>query len=83
MLTVLTSLIRSKNPVFANFTEAKRKRQDVKKKCCTLIVVGICCTEKCPETFLSCFKLREPGVISVLVNTIPPVSKCGNNPVYF
>jgi len=31
MLTVLTSLIRSKNPVFANFTEAKRKGQDAKK----------------------------------------------------
>jgi len=29
MLTVLTLLIRSKNPVIANFTEAKRNRQDV------------------------------------------------------
>jgi len=34
-------LIRSKNPVIANFTEAKRNRQDAKKKCCILIIVGI------------------------------------------
>jgi len=29
MLTVFTLFIRSKNPVIANFTEAKRNRQDV------------------------------------------------------
>ena len=71
MLTVLTLLIWSKNPVIANFTEAKRNRQDAKKKCCILIIVGICCTENCPEAFLSCLKLCELGVIPVLVNTIP------------
>jgi hypothetical protein len=32
MLTVLTLLIWSKNPVIANFTEEKRNRQDAKKK---------------------------------------------------
>ena len=32
MLTVLTLLIRRKNPVIADFTEAKRSRQDVLKK---------------------------------------------------
>jgi len=57
--------------VNADFTEAKRNRQDAKNKCCIQIIVGICCTEKCPEAFMSCFKLCEPGVISVLVNTIP------------
>jgi len=31
MLTVLTLLIRRKNPVIANFTEAKRNRQSAKK----------------------------------------------------
>ena len=31
MLTVLTLLIRRKNPVNADFTEAKRNRQDAKK----------------------------------------------------
>jgi len=31
MLTVLTLLIRRKNPVIADFTEAKRNRQDAKK----------------------------------------------------
>jgi hypothetical protein len=31
MLTVFTLFIRSKNPVIANFTVAKRKRQDVQK----------------------------------------------------
>ena len=71
MLTVLTLLIRSKNPVIANFTEAKRNRQDAKNKCCILIIVGICCTVNCQEAFLSCLKLCELGVIPVLVNIIP------------
>ena len=70
MFTVLTLLIWSKNPVNADFTEAKRNRQDAKNKCCILII-GICCTENCPEAFLSCLKLCELGVIPVLVNTIP------------
>jgi len=30
MLTVLTLIIWSKNPVFTDFTEAKRNRQDAK-----------------------------------------------------
>ena len=71
MLTVLTLLFRRNNPVIANFTEAKRNRQDAKKSCCILIIVGIRCTENCPEAFLSYFKLCELGVIPVLVNTIP------------
>ena len=71
MLNVLTLLIRRKNPVIADFTEAKRNRQDAKKKCCILIIVGIRCTGNCPEAFLSCFKLCEWGVVPVLVNTIP------------
>ena len=71
MLTVLTLLIRSKNPVIAKFTEAKRNRQDAKNKCCILINVSICCTGNWPGAFLSCFKLCELGVIPVLVNTIP------------
>ena len=71
MLTVLTLIIWSKNPVIANFTEAKRNRQDAKNKCCILIIVGIRYTENCPEAFLSCFKLYELGVIPVLVNIIP------------
>ena len=52
-------------------TEAKRNIQDAKNKCCIQIIVGICCTGKCPEAFLSCFKLCELEVFSVLVNTIP------------
>ena len=56
--------------VNADFTEAKRKRQDAKKvlhsDCCKYMLYG-----KCREAFLSCFKLCELGVISVLVNTIP------------
>ena len=71
MLTVMTLLILRKNPVNADFTEAKRNRQDAKNKCCIQIIVGICCTENCPEAFLSCLKLCELGVIPVLVNTIP------------
>jgi len=57
--------------VNADFTEAKRNRQDAKNKCCIQIIVGICCTEKCPEAFMSCFKLCEPGVIPVMINIIP------------
>ena len=57
--------------VNADFTEAKRNRQDAKNKCCILIIVSICCTGNWPGAFLSCFKLCELGVIPVLVNTIP------------
>ena len=57
--------------VNADFTEAKRNRQDAKNKCCILLFIGIRCTENCPGAFLSCFVLCECGVISVLVNTIP------------
>ena len=71
MLNVLTLLILRKNPVIAEFTEAKRNRQEAKNKCCILLFIGICFTENCPEEFLSCFKLCEWGVIAVLVNTIP------------
>jgi hypothetical protein len=55
--------------VNADFTEAKRNRQDAKNKCCILLFIGICCTGNCPGVFLSCFKLCERGVIPVLVNT--------------
>ena len=48
MLTVLTLLIPRKNPVNADFTEAKRSRQDAKNKCCILLVIRISCTEKLP-----------------------------------
>ena len=70
MLNVLTLLIRRKNPVIADFTEAKRNRQD-EKKCCILLLTRIHSSGELPEAFLSCFKLCEPGVIPVLVNTIP------------
>ena len=57
--------------VNADFTEAKRNRQDVKKK---LLHSDFNCNiisgKNCPEAFLSCFKLRELVVIPVLVNTI-------------
>ena len=38
----------TKNPVNAEFTEAKLNRQDAKNKCCILLFIGICCTENCP-----------------------------------
>jgi len=34
--------------VNADFTEAKRNRQDAKNKCCILILIRISCTEKLP-----------------------------------
>jgi hypothetical protein len=36
----MTLLIRRKNPVNEDFTEAKRNRQDAKKKCCILLFIG-------------------------------------------
>ena len=57
--------------VNAYFTEAKQNRQDAKYKCCILLFIGIRCTGNYLEAFLSCFKLCEPGVIPVLVNTKP------------
>ena len=41
--------------VNADFTEAKRNRQDAKNKCCILLFMGIRCTGNCPEAFLSLF----------------------------
>jgi len=55
----------------ADFTEAKRNRQDAKNKCCIMLFIGIRYTGNWPEAFLSCFKLWKRGVIPVLVNTIP------------
>ena len=57
--------------VNADFTEAKRSRQDAKNKCCNLLFIGISFTGNCLEAFLSCFRLCEWGEIPVLVNTIP------------
>ena len=57
--------------VNADFTETKRNRQAAKTKCCILIFIGIRCAGNWPGAFLSCFKLCERGVITVLVNTIP------------
>ena len=72
VLVILLALnVNSKSANNLYNTEAKRNIQDAKNKCCIQIIVGICCTEKCPEAFLSCFKLCELEVISVLVNAIP------------
>ena len=57
MLTVLTLLILRKNPVSADFTEAKRNRQDAKNKCCNLLFIGICVTENCLEAFFKLFQI--------------------------
>ena len=61
----------------ADFTEAKRNRQDAKNKCCILLLTGIYSLEYCPEAFLSCFILCALGVIPVLVNTIPGTGDVG------
>ena len=70
MLNVLTLLILRKNPVIAEFTEAKRNRQEAKNKCCILLLTGIYSLENRPEAFLRYFVLCEWGVISVLINII-------------
>jgi hypothetical protein len=53
----LTLLIRSKNPVFANFTEAKRNRQDAKNKCCILLLTGIYSAVKLPRSIFELFQI--------------------------
>jgi hypothetical protein len=53
----LTLLIRSKNPVFANFTEAKRNRQDAKSKCCILLLTGIYSAVKLPRSIFELFQI--------------------------
>ncbi len=57
--------------VNADFTTAKRNRQGVKKSIVCFLLKEYTFPVNSPEAFLSCFKLCEPEVISVLVNTIP------------
>jgi len=57
--------------VNADFTEAKRNRQDAKNKCCILFLSVIYFLGNIPGAFLNCFKLCELGVIPGLLNTIP------------
>ena len=71
MLTVLTLLIRRKNPVIADFTEEKRNRQDAKKVLHFAFNQNILSRQTARKHFLRCFVICELGVISVLVNTIP------------
>ena len=61
MLTVLTLLIRRKNPVIADFTEAKRNRQDAKNKCCNLIFIRIYFQEKMPGSISGLFRRESVG----------------------
>ena len=56
--------------VNADFTEAKRNRQGVKKSIVFFLLKEYAFPVNSPEAFLSCFKLCELGVISVLVNTV-------------
>ena len=43
--------------VNADFTEAKRKRQDVKNRCCILLVIRISYTEKLPGSISELFHI--------------------------
>ena len=61
MLTVLTLLIRSKNPTITDFTEAKRNRQDAKKKLlhfdyCRYMMYG-----KLPGSIFELFQIMRTG----------------------
>ena len=61
--------------VNADFTEAKRNRQDAKNKCCNLIFIGIYSLGKLPGSFLSCFELCRLGVIQGLLITNPDTAR--------
>jgi hypothetical protein len=43
--------------VNADFTEAKRNRQDAKNKCCILLVIIITYTEKLPRSIFDLFQI--------------------------
>ena len=57
MLTVLTLLIRRKNPVIADFTEAKRNRQDAKKSVAFRFLTGIQSLGKQPGSIFQLFQI--------------------------
>jgi len=43
--------------VNADFTEAKRNRQDAKNRCCILLLTGIYFQEKMPGSIFELFKI--------------------------
>ena len=45
----------AQNPIIIDFTEAKRNRQDAKKKCCILILKGIHSPVKLPVSIYELF----------------------------
>jgi hypothetical protein len=47
----------AKNPVNAEFTEAKRNRQDAKNKCCILLLTGIYFPGKQPRSIFELFQI--------------------------
>jgi hypothetical protein len=47
----------TKNPVNAEFTEAKRNRQDAKNKCCILLLTGIYFPGKQPRSIFELFQI--------------------------
>ena len=57
--------------VSADFTEAKQRDRMRKIRVALCFKQEYTFRKKCPGAFLSCFKLCKPGVIPVLVNTIP------------
>ena len=48
--------------VIANFIEAKRNRQDAKKKCCILFFIGIYFQEKIPGSISGLFRRESVGL---------------------
>jgi len=48
----------AKNPVNADFTEAKRNRQDAKNKCCILLLTGIYSLGKQPGSISELFCIK-------------------------
>ena len=47
----------TKNPVNAEFTDAKRNRQDAKNKCCILLLTGIYSAVKLPRSIFELFQI--------------------------
>ena len=47
----------TKNPVNAEFTEAKRNRQDAKNKCCIMLLTGIYSPAEQPGSIFELFQI--------------------------
>ena len=64
--------------VIVNFTEAKRNRQDLKKKCCIQIVTRISYTEILPGSISGLFRKESVGFSLDTIVFLEPDTICSS-----